>query len=278
MAKPASSEAQFVFKGTVVRTKAATMSVPKGSRTAIVRVEEILRGPEVLRGHAGKEITVQLAPAERVRGGQQGIFHTTGWLYGKSLAVKSLRPHEAVAAKQATVVAARLDHAVELKCHSIGQRAKESQLVLTGKVLAVGVPEAPPPAPAMAAAAQGNVPVHQPISEHMPFWTEAVIDVEKVHKGRPDLKRVVVRFPRSTDVRWYHAPKLQAGQEGVFLLQEDRISHVTLGDTARMAMAAAAPKAAAPPTVYACLHQHDFVPAHETSEIAAAIQAANATD
>jgi len=36
-----------------------------------------------------------------------------------------------------------------------------------------------------------------------------------------------VRFPSRPDVRWYHAPKFEAGQEGVFLLHKQQISAAT---------------------------------------------------
>ena len=47
---------------------------------------------------------------------------------------------------------------------------------------------------------------------------ERGIDVDQVTKGTRRAKRVTVRFPSSTDVRWAKVPKLRAGQEGVFLL------------------------------------------------------------
>src|SRR5689334_14262645 len=189
-------QAAFVFRGTVVRTKAATMPVPDDSRTAVVRVEEILRGPDMLRGHEGKEITVQLAPKERLKKGQQAIFHTNGWLYGKSLAVQSVR-HEAVSsARAASVAESATDPGVESKCQGIRQRASKADLVITGRVVAVGVPESQPPAigatSAPGSALEAAARPRERISEHTPFWTDAVVDVERVHKGRKRLKRVVV--------------------------------------------------------------------------------------
>jgi hypothetical protein len=35
---------------------------------------------------------------------------------------------------------------------------------------------------------------------------------------------VVVRFPKSNDVRWRSAPKFQTGQQGVFLLHQEEMA------------------------------------------------------
>jgi hypothetical protein len=251
--------AKFVFQGTVVRLKDATMTVPDRSKTAIIRVDTILRAPEALHGHAGTEITVLPAKGERLKAGQQAVFHTNGWLYGKSLAVQSVG-HEAVP-KRATG-AALPDPARVATEHAIAERAAKAPLVVSGKVLAVGLPAGAQPA----ATAAGRAPaLPPPISEHEPFWSEAVIAIQKVHKGVLQQKQVVVRFPASQDVRWYHAPKFQVGQEGVFLLHPDRVTGAqTLG------VAAAAHNVA--PVAYTCLHATDFQPADQPHAVAAVLQ------
>jgi hypothetical protein len=38
------------------------------------------------------------------------------------------------------------------------------------------------------------------------------------------MREVVVRFPASTDVMWAAYPKFKEGQEGTFLLHQDRLS------------------------------------------------------
>jgi len=62
-------------------------------------------------------------------------------------------------------------------------------------------------------------------SEHSASWHEAVLQVQSVLKG-PKLKRnkIVLRFPLSRDVAWVSAPKFEAGQQGVFILQKDEVS------------------------------------------------------
>jgi hypothetical protein len=93
-----------------------------------------------------------------------------------------------------------------------------------------------------------------------------VVEVQQVHKGQLDKNQVVVRFPSSTDVRWYHAPKFHVGHEGVFSLRPDQLSgHVAPG----IAAASFAPGAS-----FTCLDAADFQPADHQPEVAAAIAAA----
>src|SRR5712692_6917177 len=81
----------FVFKGTIKKLKAATLKdVPVNDRTAIVTVDRIIEAPPDLSGYTGQEITVLLSGRRKVGVGQQMNFHTTSWLYGESIGVRSL--------------------------------------------------------------------------------------------------------------------------------------------------------------------------------------------
>lgn len=89
-------------------------------------------------------------------------------------------------------------------------RAQTADLIIVGRVtqirpMAVGV----------------GVP--RRISEHDPNWQEAVIEVREALKGLA-ADRVVVRFPGTMDVAYFGVPKFQAGQEGTFILQRDKLS------------------------------------------------------
>ena len=66
--------------------------------------------------------------------------------------------------------------------------------------------------------------VHKPISEHDPLWREAVVAVDAVEKGHHPGDQAVVQFPASRDVAWYRVPKLQEGQQGVFLLHKPPVA------------------------------------------------------
>ena len=60
--------------------------------------------------------------------------------------------------------------------------------------------------------------------EHAPQWAEATIEVDSVAKGTPATRRVAVLYPRSSDIRWYRSPKLEVGQEGVWLLRDEPVA------------------------------------------------------
>src|SRR6266404_8865779 len=90
-AEPA-PQATFVFQGTVQKIKAVTMAdVPISNRTVIVRIDHLIQAPEALRDYAGHEITVQLAPDEKVKAGESYVFYTNGWIFGEGLAVQSIK-------------------------------------------------------------------------------------------------------------------------------------------------------------------------------------------
>ena len=65
----------------------------------------MIESPETLSDYAGHDITVNLAPGERDRQGERLIFHTTGWIFGDSLAVQSLGHAEATPSKVAAAAA-----------------------------------------------------------------------------------------------------------------------------------------------------------------------------
>ena len=203
----------FVFKGTIKKLKSATMKEALvNERTAVVTVDQIIEAPPNLVGYSGQDITLQLGGRQKVSVGQQMIFHTTGWMYGDSVAVRSLR-QEPVKSSRAALPGAG-DDPVERRV----QREKRehfdvADLVVSGKVVAVRLPGDSAPGRKRARAEAPG-----PISAHDPEWREAVIEVDKVHKGALKKKQVVVRFPASSDVMWLGAPKFQAGQEGYFML------------------------------------------------------------
>jgi hypothetical protein len=252
--------ANFVFHGTVKKTKATNVKIISDTaRTAIVAIDKVVRAPQSLADFAGHDVTVQLAQGEQVRTGQRLLFHTTPSVFGENLAVQSLGhdPLSAVAAKEPVA-----DPVRAATHQTIEDRSATAAAVITGKVVAVGLPGSPATA---APQARGGRP--QRISEHDPLWREAVVEVNDVHKGAVGKgHKVLVRFPSSSDVRWHRAPKFQVGQQGVFLLQPDDVSgHQTVGDTAR---------SFAPDAAYTALHHADFQPMDHEAEAAAAISAA----
>jgi hypothetical protein len=273
MAAISKESAKFIFEGKVSKTKAANVKAMSDTdQSAVVTIERVVSAPEPLIAYTGRNVTVRLAEGERLKQGQRATFYTNGLVFGENLAVQSLghEPVKAQAAKAAAAVAAAggaAEHsAARMAAHKkIREQASEAPVVISGKVVAVGLPI---PAGAAVAAASG-APKPEWISEHDPFWREAVVEVKDVHKGTVGTDRVVLRFPSSTDVRWYRAPKFQTGQEGVFSLHRDAVS----GHVGHGAMAASL----AGPNVkesYTCLDPAGFQPANHEAEAAVAIDAA----
>jgi hypothetical protein len=214
----------FVFKGTIKKLKSATMKdVPLNDRTAIVTVDQIIETPPDLAGYGGQDITVQLSGRQKVRVGQQMLFHATGWMFGDGVAVRSLQ-QEPLKNGQATSVGAG-DDAVERRGQKQQRsRFKDADLVVSGKVVAVRLPGDSTPG------RKGAGRQTDPITEHDPKWREAIIQVDEVLKGTHQKKRVVVRFPASSDVMWHEAPKLEAGQQGYFTLHKSESKKPTTKD------------------------------------------------
>jgi hypothetical protein len=248
-------EAKFVFQGTVKKLKAATLKgVPVSDRTVVVRVDRVIHAAEALSDYAGRDITVLLAVGERVEPGQTLIFYTNGWVFGESVAVQSIGYHEATTPAVAALSSHPDEPVRSLQTREALTQADRADLIVTGRVAAVRLPAGEARARAKAVAS-GHT--SERISEHTPLWQEAVIDVDEVHKGSRAKKQVVVRFPSSTDVRWYQAPKFQAGQEGVFLLHKQQVGGAR-------AKAMAAPLRA---EEYTALHPGDFQPLDQLPQI-----------
>jgi hypothetical protein len=264
-AKPSAEElarqARFIFQGTVQKVKAATLKeLTPTDRHAIVRVDRVIQAPEALTDFAGQEITVQLAPDEKVTAGQTFVFYTNGWIFGESLAVQSVGHVDATPAAVATLASHPDDPVRSLQTREMLTQAAAADLIVTGRVSAVRLPEQEAQTRATAMATGRT---SERISEHAPLWQEAVIDVDQVHKGSHAQKQVVIRFPASTDVRWYKAPKFHTGQEGVFLLHKDQLTE------AQTRGLAAPPPAGA----YTALEPSDVQPLEELHRIMLAAQA-----
>jgi hypothetical protein len=273
------AKARFIFEGTVRKAKATTMkSVAATDRTVVVCVDRIIAAPEALTDFAGQQVTVEVGEGEEaVTPGQAYVFYTDGWIFGEGLAVRSAGHEKAVAAAAAAASVHPGDPVRSLESRRASARAADAALIVSGRVSAVRLPEAEARARAAVAAGTATTTT-EPISEHAPIWQEAVIDVDKVHRGKLKAKQVVVRFPSSTDVRWYRAPKFHAGQEGVFLLHEPEPEARPAAKGRPKAKAAsvaasAGAGAAVKPGEYTALDPADVQPLDELQRIMAATKA-----
>jgi hypothetical protein len=139
-------------------------------------------------------------------------------MFGESIVVRvqswepvsSTTTAVAATADEQTRVTAQLQTAAD---NDLRASLESADLVVTGRVRRVQ-------APSVAALA----PERRRITEHDPEWQEAVVEVQSVIKGAADGADVVVRFPASMDVMWAAHPKLREGQEGTFILNQDRVS------------------------------------------------------
>jgi hypothetical protein len=244
----------FVFKGTIKKLGSATMKdVPVDDRTAVVTVDQIISAPPDVAGYSGQDITVQLSGRRKISIGHQMIFHTTVWMYGNGIAVRSLS-QEPVKSSHATLLGAGDDPIEQRAQREKREHFDAADLVVSGKVVAVRLPD-----DSVSRRKRVSGEVRDPISEHDPKWREAVIEVDDVHKGAKK-KQVVVRFPASSDAMWHDAPKFHAGQEGYFMLHKAEAEEAIAKGAKKQKRKVRARGAAGS---YQALDPIDFQPYHE---------------
>ncbi len=268
-----STQATFVFKGTVQALKSATMKqVPVDDRTVVASVDQIVEAPPNLAKLTGQKVTVQLSGRKKVKRGEQMIFHAISWIYGDSIALRSLS-EEAVKPAHMTMLAAAQDPVAQHHQRVKEDRFKQADLVVSGKVVAVRLPEEPESNVKTTFLAQ---PTSKPVSEHDPKWREAVVEIDDVHKGAHQKKQVVVRFPASKDVMWYHSPKFQPGQQGFFMLHKAQGGgeSKSTGKSTKKAAPGLIAQEGREPDVYTAPDAADFQPFNEGSEMPAIIESA----
>lgn len=197
---------QFVVAGALERLGASNVSVVEDSpNLGIFKIDEILHGPAVLSGFAGKSITVLLADVATARVGEPLILFAQSWLYGESLAVVEVARIED---KERKAMKDEIAEAHErLADERLLRRIELAELIVVGKVAAI----APFP---------GNDSL--PITEHAPLYQVATIEIESVEKGSHEGRKLSVLFPSSTDAAWHDSPKFSLGQDGVWLIQRDQ--------------------------------------------------------
>jgi hypothetical protein len=239
-------------------------TVAVDSKTVVVTVDQLIEAPPDLAGYAGQEITVQLSGASKPRVGQQLIFNTVSGQYGESVEVRSLseEPVKAMLGVAGDAVERRRDR--DRRRHF-----DDADLVISGKVLAVTLP---PSEQTGSKGALAAAPARRkPVTEHDPKWRDAVVEIDDVYKGKPRKKKIIVRFPASTDVMWYHAPKFHPGQEGHFILQKAKVEKpAQRGKAAKKGAAAAGAM-----ETYVALDPLDFQPSSEPGGIKKIIESEN---
>jgi hypothetical protein len=213
-------QARFVFKGTVQKLRAATMSqLTDRQDLAIVRVDQIIRAPDVFTDFVGRDITVKLLAGKPLKQNAQAVFYTNAWIMADSLAVEATAYETSDQAPARAAMMPSGSPVDNLRLMELKSRVDTADVVISGRVTAVRTLAGEQPRRTAAVAANES-PAATKISEHDPMWRDAEIEVEAVHKGNQPARKVVVRFPASTDVRWHKAKKFEAGQEGYFILHK----------------------------------------------------------
>ena len=197
-------DSQFVVAGSVERLGTTMPIDPAVQNTGVFRIEEILSGPPVLNGFAGRDITVVFWDLDHVRQGNRAVLFATSWLYGQSLAVVEVgMMDEGERARMRDEIGQAEQR---LSDERLRERLARADLVIAGRVTEIAPLEG-----------EGRVV----FTEHDPEWWQAEVDVETVAKGHAE-ERVTVLFPRSVDIAWSQSPKFEPGQAGVWILQRDQ--------------------------------------------------------
>jgi len=245
-------QSDIIFIGTVTKVSAvAVPEVPASDRTVVVRVDQVLEKPAAVVLTAGDSVTVETARPGSLKEGMQATFYTTGWIFGRGVAVREVghepgRSPVVASVQEAAVARARLDmNDADLKAH-----IARAAMVVAGRVEQVR------PAELTAAPARPKR-----ITEHDPNWQEAIIQVDDGIKGAQAGERVVVRFPGSYDVAWVEAPRFAVGQEGTFVLHKDS----TTGSPVSMIAGRSVP-------AYTALHKLDVLTKQDATRVRALIR------
>jgi len=237
-------QSKITFVGTVSQVAATSFAgVPKSAQTIVVRVDSVLKKPAAVSLKKGDTVTVEVKDPAAFPEGMQATFYTEGWIFGSGVAVKELGH----AAPSAADTGAKTVEQVpsEISDQDLQRLIAASDYVVIGRITDVHPWKVP----------KSAAPRYR-TSEHSASWQEAVLQVQSVLKG-PKLKRnkIVLRFPLSRDVAWVSAPKFEAGQQGVFILQKDEVS------------GAPATSGASKADVYTCLKPGDWLPMTEEARV-----------
>jgi len=201
-------DAGFIFEGQITQMGASTSEgYPGTEETAVVRVNRIVKGPPALSGYVGQLITVHMIDHGSRQAKQEATFFTHGIHYGEGLVVGEVGVPDT-----APVTASMTAGLTSSQDSPVVQRLASAELVVSG-VASEPQPFTPP---VMVTLAGGAVVPR--LSEHDPDWWSTTITVDSVHNGSHSGKSVQIVYAKSCDIAWHRAPKIKAGDRGLFLL------------------------------------------------------------
>jgi len=129
-------QSDIIFIGTVTQVGAvAVPEVPASARTVVVRVDQVLQKPIAVALTKGDSVTVETVRAGSLKPGTQATFYTTGWIFGRGVAVREVghepgRSPVVLEDQQEGVAKARREmHDADLKA-----RIETAAMVVAGRV------------------------------------------------------------------------------------------------------------------------------------------------
>ncbi len=196
-------KADFIFSGTNMLPRAATIDLEDASSFAIVRVDRLLFGGPAFQPLVGRTISVQLREPAKAEKGERRVYFVNAWHWGEDIGVVEVGsvpapPADKFQTLQADIAQERQRHADSV----LTRRLVSSDLVVIGKVVAVRRSE-----------------LRFPGTEHDPELWEADIAISTVLRGAGPRERLTVLFPTTEDPMWRGTPRFRTGMEGIWLLR-----------------------------------------------------------
>ena len=208
--KDLTQQSGFVFEARLEQLGASNATgYPSAAETAIVHISRIIKSTSTLSGYNDQRITVHLQSPVTLKVGDQAVFFTHGVHYGEGLVVGEVGHSPGAAATNQAELSSAAQASDDFEFQ---QRLAQAELVITGRA---GDPK---PHPNSQMAPVDPIPGKRPVSEHDPDWWTTTVTLESVEKGTHSGPTHEVAFSNSMDIAWYCAPKIKAGDHGVFLL------------------------------------------------------------
>src|SRR4051812_46889206 len=134
----AAASAPFVFVGTVEQPGASSVAgAPADQHTGIVRVEQVVRAPEVVGLVPGATVTVRSEDSPP-QAGERALYLADSWIYGDGIAVneRAKQPIAAAGAESGSEAPqpdeAQLEAFVQAPLKA---RAEQADLIVQGRVV-----------------------------------------------------------------------------------------------------------------------------------------------
>jgi hypothetical protein len=202
------ARSSIIVRGSVARLNASDEpQLAPSANTIVVKVSRMYIGSEIAGDQSGRNITVILSRPPRFKVGEEALFFGNPRFVGKSLTIAD---EGEIAAADPRVSTAEVERGVRARRDlPVRMRLAVADMVFRGKVEDVR-----PLANTADTAAKERG--RESSSEHDPEWHVATVRVLNPMRG-PKEGLVLIVFAASRDIMWFNSPKLQTGQEAVFL-------------------------------------------------------------